>query len=654
MARLLKLRSSVIFWILSAYVLVLTGHFIYRAFNTREIDRESRGFLLQHALRVTKPLLRDNRARELGSYLREAVSSGLIDHYELELRGRATDRQGKGPARRPVLSEPLSVVDGWVWGRAETADGALYMASGVGWQARVAKAWSEEWARLPADFVFLALTCLLSLLFQSTGGRARAAQAPAEARESKRSRLRRQEKARDEIEHSEFEGVFGRAFFGKQAELVGKLEGGAFFAAVEELYADCAMVLARYDGKMHSVHGNELLFFFAEGDGPTQARMALAAARDMERLASKRGFSLASALSYGPLRGAHLQSGFALFGPPLEQTAELIQCLLAQKRHAIWVAEPMVRLAQPHARFDAQVIDGRKNLGYALAGQGELRKIIDHCKEGRVSELAFHRSDDAVAAVLRALCDDTDWSRESFVATVGELRQVECRRFGAEVTETYRSLLSAEMLRKDSYRLSSVLALAPHLLSRRTVDRPFEKLFLQAAALKDKRVRANAIDIFTRLFPEREVPELRPHIKDEDGRVSANAMVKAACERFDEKLIARLEERLREGTVGHVAAALYAMGEIAHYYRRHDPALLATKTSFMRIFDHIATWVQHPNPMIQRQALLAAHKLQNQAVDARIQQLFSSCEDPELLKLFAATYGWRKERRSHIEPAKAA
>lgn len=264
-------------------------------------------------------------------------------------------------------------------------------------------------------------------------------------------------------------------------------------------------------------------------------------------------------------------------------------------------------------------------------------------RDGTFSALAYHRGDGELTEVLRALATGAPWERDTFVGVLSELRRVSCRRCGPGVVDAYRALLAAELARKDTYRLSSVVALAPALLQRGVIDRSLERLFLQAVAVKDRRVRANAVELFTRFYPEREIPELRPLIRDEDNRVSANALIKAACERFDEKVIGRLDERLRSGSVAHVASALHAMGEIAVYYRKHDPLFLGTKLSFLRLFDGVPAWANHPNTMIRRQALIAARKLESAPVDARIRELFATCVDPELVGLFASIYGWRKD-----------
>lgn len=638
-----RVRQNPLSWILAGYISLWFAHWLLTALPGGETVREQRGFALQHVLRMSRPLLEGDHARELTRYLRDAQATGLVDYFQFDHNGKL-ETAGQVPGRRPVLTEAVSEDDGWVWGRAEGRETTLRLASGYGWRTRLALAFRREVTRFPFDLLFVAFATAICFLFQARARR-QAARGAIESgslrREAKRAKAQRTEATR-KTEIGEFDGVCGRTSLLNQAELAGG-DPEKFFAFLEEFYADCSAVLARYQGKLHGVHGHELLFYFHENNAQYETRLALAAARDLEALAARHGFRLGTALAHGHLHGAHLLSGFALFGTPVEETADLIQALATQKESAIWCAESLLRHAGAHATFRALPHGARKLSAKVAEVSASIEPALAAARNGNFAELAFHRGDAALAAVFLALGSEPGWERDVYVGAVTELRRVPCRRCGPDVVEAYRALLSAELARKDTYRLSAVVALAAAVLGRAAVDRPMERLFLQAVAVKDRRVRANAVELFTKFFPERELPELRSLIRDEDNRVSANALIKAACERFDEKVILRLEERVRGGSVAHVASALHAMGEIAVYYRKHDPLFLGTKHSFLRLFENLPGLASHPNTMIRRQALIAAHKLQSDPLDARLRELFAGATDPELLGLFASIYHWRKD-----------
>ena len=122
---------------------------------------------------------------------------------------------------------------------------------------------------------------------------------------------------------------------------------------------------------------------------------------------------------------------------------------------------------------------------FAKMGDATLPRFYDEARA--VGFRAVEISDNTVPL--------TDAQRDRYVAVVNELRRVPCRRCGPPVVEFYRALLAAELARKDTYRLSSIVALASALLSPALVDQGLEKLFFQAVAIKDRRVRANAVEL---------------------------------------------------------------------------------------------------------------------------------------------------------------
>jgi hypothetical protein len=643
-----RVRQSLVFWMVLGYGALLAAHVAATVFPGAEAFRERRGFALQHVLRVSRPLLQAGHGKELVRYLHDAQSTGLVDYFEVaETRGHG-ESAGRVPPSRPVLTDAVSETsDGWVWGRGESADTTLRIASGTGWRTRLETALDSELARLPFDAFFLLFACALGFFYQ---GRARRQAAQGVVEISSRREARRAKTPRAEAparakapETGDFAGVCGRTSILNHAELAA--DPANFFAALEDFYADCSAIVGRYRGKLHGVHGHELLFYFSEKDSRLDACLALAAARDFEEIAARRGFRLGTGLAQGRLHGGYLVAGFALFGAPVEESAELVLAAAGAKESIVLVDDHLAATANGFASFRAPPAGSRRQHARALVSTEAVGAAIERARgSGSFEALALHRGDAALASILTSLAvEGKNWERDHYVGAVSELRRVTCRRCGPAVVDAYRALLTAELARKDTYRLSSVVALASTLLHRAVIDRALERLFLQAVAVKDRRVRANAVELFTKFFPEREIPELRSLIRDEDNRVSANALVKAACERFDERVIAKIEERVRGGSVAHVASALHAMGEIALYYRKHDPLFLGTKLSFLRLFDGVPANLGHPNTMIRRQALVAAHKLQSEALDARLRELFATCQDPELLGLFATVYGWRKE-----------
>jgi class 3 adenylate cyclase len=638
------MQGRLILWLLLAYALMLTGQALFSAFAPREQERESRRFYLQHAQRLAQPLLREGRGREAVNYLTEAVSTGMIDYFRWEAAGKSPLSRGSEPPVRPVISEGQGQAEGWLWGKVDVNDGTLWVASDLSWKAHLLTALKMESGRLAADVVFLVVACLSVLLYAQSQRAAR----PMEPLGRKAPASGRNQPTAPSIQGpvplpEEIQGACGRTALANYSELAASCKREDFFAALDSFFTACGATIGRYHGKVHAVQGHEILYYLPGADGKRQARLALALARDLESLAEKHGFRLATGLAHGLLHGGHVFSTFTLLGSPIEETSELLTLSNGPGKNVIWVTDAFAALCGPAAKFRSVPVEGRLPSRQTLFKQNDVESALELARHGDTSELAFHRGDAALLYVLQSLAGYPAWERENYMKVLGELGRFPCLGVGEAVVEAYRRLLQQAVDARDSYRLASVLSLAPHLLERRKIDANLEKLFFSAITVKDRRVRANAVALFTAFFPERPIPELRSLVQDEDNRVSANALVKAALERFDDKVIARIDQRVRGGSVAHVASALFALGEIAAYYRKHDPLFLGTKTSFLRIFLEVPVWVQHPNPMIRRQALHAAHKLQDEELDAKLRLVFEETQEEELTELFASIYGWRKK-----------
>src|SRR5687768_15709733 len=82
-----------------AYGLAVAVNLFCQTFTGVERTREARGFQLQHALRFSRPLIKDGRTRELSQYLQDARRTGMLEYYEFE-NGDRREVGGTGPERR--------------------------------------------------------------------------------------------------------------------------------------------------------------------------------------------------------------------------------------------------------------------------------------------------------------------------------------------------------------------------------------------------------------------------------------------------------------------------------------------------------------------------------------------------------------------------
>lgn len=594
------------------------GFFLWEVFGNSRQFEERRTQELRHQLRLSQDLLEKEKGRELVEALRHGLRTGDIDFFGWKQEGKWVSFEGHEAA------EPFSTLEGQVSRSGDAmvtkvTFGAkeLVLGSFVGWRARADEVVSQRLAYLAKDILFFALALIMmSIFFFQELARAfmpkpvvqRDWQSPRPKFEPKILR----EKNRTQKHSGTFASLQIPSSFEVNTEEKAKELDHALFVATD--------LAERYGGVMveHGCTGGSFLF--------EEANLALAAARDWKSLNDASVF-----VTQGSTYPA--ASGRPHYGADLARGIKRLSALDLEP--GIWLSH---KIEAGHFRQEP-----RSGLFQAVPVL-TLKAALDHAREGEASGLVFFRRDEDIIAVLEDL-QSGNWKREFFLRALCSLRSFQCSTESKTLATAYMNLLRKELKEKDSYRLSSVLALAAHLFHPKAISRELEKTFLEVLALPDRRTKANSIEVFIHFFPEREIPALRPYLKDIDNRISANALVKAALERFDDQVVRKIEERLNGGSVAHVASALYAVGEIALYYQRTDPLYLGTKLSFLKIFDMVPVWASHPNPMVGRQALIAAKKLGDPSLNRKLEKVFQANKDASLEELFGTVYGWRKQEK---------
>lgn len=574
-----------------------------------------------HLGNAAKALLLDGKASEARAMLVEAVKSGQLRHFSLRQEEILVESAG---AEAPgALAEEMETA-------ISAGPYALRLVGEWSWQQKM----QPMLGGLVEDLVFLVVAAAVAL-----GAYSQRKKRPQKKSAVRILRAGPEPKAAPAApapvpEQSEaFECTLLRVQIGSPdsreaalLEIMPLLEGAG---------KEARAVAARYAGQIVSAGGHEITCYFRDqGDGHS-ALLALSAARDLRSFLKHRTGKIG--VQYGLAHGfARLvvqgQGGERqLLGAPFLELGRL-----AAEPGQILVTERVAKCASPTVKFKTRVG------AIAYAQHAPLAEVLERAERGIFAELDGYHQDEHLLALLESLAEKP---HEMFVGVVGQLRHFAFRGCGPEVAAAFKKLLRAELERNHTFRLSSFLALSTSFFSKDTVDQDLYACFLEALAHPERRVKSNAIEIFIHLYPEQEVPGLRACAKSTDHRISANALIKMALERFDEKIVRSLYGRVRGGSVAHVASALFALGEIALHYRAQNPNYLRTKLSFLRLFEEIPFWVKHPNTMVRRQALLAAKKLADPQLDEKLRKLHAECEDPELLALFSATLGWTKASR---------
>jgi hypothetical protein len=589
------------------------GRFTYclgrAAFHKSEEVRSER-LRIGRLAGAARVLLEEGRAAEAQALLRRAEKAGTIQFYVLRREDKVVTAGGNAAAGTLTTK---------VDSRVEAGPFTLALGVRWSWPARL-RAVAVEVAE---ELLFLALAGA-ALLLTGAGVR-RLRRRPRNANSVRilrelrpdRPALRRTEAKVPPAESEAFECTLLR------------MRAGA--AIPESALAEILDLAGRYGGELAGGGGPELICFFRDGGDGHSAITALGAARDLRECFQPQKIGARYALAHGFARLVPDGAGAErkLVGAPFLEVGRL-----TAEPGQIVVTERVAKFAVPAAKFKT-----REGL-VVYGGHAPIADVLERARRSRVfAELDGFHADPHLAEILATL---RGAETEFFLGVGQQLRRFSYQRCSAEARESFKAVLREELRRQETFRLSSLIALAPCFFARETVDEETYALFLEALASPDRRVKSNTIELFIALYPNDEVAELKSYAKSGDHRISANVLIKQALERLDERIVRTLYGRVRGGSVAHVASAFFAIGEIAERYGARDPAALKAKASFLRLFAEIPFWVKHPNPMVRRQALGAARKLGNPELDQKLRAIFDETGDQELLALFANIYQWRK------------
>lgn len=615
--RLFLLRFSLVLW--SFFLLYTSGFLAFEIVRPDEALETRRRLDLEQQTRQAQDFVARHREADLVESLRHSLRQGRLDYFAWKENGRLLSAEGKVPPAEVIPDGQVIQQGSLLLTRVEAGPASLEFGVDVGWRARAMRIWEHE--RLPwvKDYALLAfsLGLILYVFFRDLakasygGGGGWRSERPRPAPKSLRQELA--PTAEPELSPA---GLYGAITFALP------LGQGSQAETLKEKYELTRRILKRYGAELISVEREIFLASF-----PADSAAAGAAARDLAREGAAVSMAAGDAelVSLGSLRTA--------MGPAW---AGILSALRSPSFGRVRMAPNGPALTMPLFReqggWQEPVVDVQGAIALARGGDPDFLKYFRHDQDLRAVLLSFANQ---------------EWETPALLPAVGALRSFQCPDGGSSaLAEAYALFLAKELSEGDRYRLGVTLALSTHLLAPAAVSPALEALFLKAVASPDLRTKANAIEVFIHFFPEREFPELKAYVRDGDNRLSAIALIKAALEHFDDKVIRLLETRIKGGSVAHVASALYAYGEIAAHYRRLDPHYLSTKEPFLALSELLPNLARHPNPMVRRQALQAARKLGNAKVDERLRLVFEGCEEEEIRELFATIYGWRKEEQS--------
>ena len=413
----------------------------------------------------------------------------------------------------------------------------------------------------------------------------------------------------------------------------------AFMATINEFFTGVAHIASRYNGYIYEFIGDEVLLYFRDQDHVNSAGMALTALRDINALAERfhertteeqgYGFRVKSSLAQGTLRFGPLVDGFSLAGNPLIETVRMLSHVHEKSLNTILFGEGV----------RGQVVDlcVYREMGVVmLKGLQAQRRLfsyehhvplVHHLRQGDAKSLqltSFYRSD-------LELCEILEFIRTNYeiveIQTAHELlkvlRAARVTQDSAELRVAYVALLE-KLLEKGEgdenekgLRLAaSLLTVAASLFTRESFRGHLRETLLRCARLKlppsaerrPHRVVANAVDVFTVLDPKAAEGIFNELLEQNDNRIAANALLKAAKLSWGAKPARALQTLLRTGSPYFKASALFALGEIARHLDDLDKVSFRADGRLQKLIDESLLLLRHPNEMVRRQAFRSAIK----------------------------------------------
>ncbi len=419
-----------------------------------------------------------------------------------------------------------------------------------------------------------------------------------------------------------------------------------FTSTINDFFTDVTHVVGRYGGLVHEFIGDEVIYYFKDEDVGNSVAAALSAIRDINEIAThynrktlqERGyaFTVKSSFAHGSIQFRRFVNGFNLAGAVLIETVRILSHVVEKNGNVVVF----------NSRHNERIRDFVSVAPYAkvhLKGYQDEQDLSVYQQHKPLAELLaafptsfeairFYRSDSDLVHIIQWMATRAAKGQQSAaLRMVSLLRDVRVTKSDLSIPITLAEWIEGLLSRNDRIEgkerdlhlqvLSAALKLMENLVPRENFDERLEGICRQAAANPNRRVIANALDVLTAMKSTAEPEFSRRLLQHEDNRVAANALVHEGSRGITPLVLKRLRKMLSSKEERFVASALYALGEISIHHKSRDPVYYQTQVDLLAMVAAIPVYVSHANEMIRKQALVAARKINDETVLARIAEL---------------------------------
>lgn len=413
-----------------------------------------------------------------------------------------------------------------------------------------------------------------------------------------------------------------------------------FAATINEFFTEASHIIGRYRGLVHEFIGDEVIFYFKNESVGDSVAAAFSAIRDINAVASelnkmtlqKRGypFTVKSSFAKGRLRYGRFVNGYGIAGPILIETVRILSHVHEKGGNAIVFDErhlPSIEMLAISSSYGSVKLKGfaqEKNL-FSCVAHHELSEVLrfttqslHNIAQEKLDVISHYRSDsDLVQTIEWIRGHAREIGTVSLHRMVGNLRSIQLTKtnglpqlallnwLNVMVTNIEEGKHDLELSRKV---LSATIRLVENLVPLNEFSQDFSSVLHRAAALKDRRIVSNALDVLTMFQGDSDRSLAERLAKASDNRVAANALVHEGLRSISPFVVKKLAKMLRAPSPAKTASALYAIGEIARHHREADIVYLHTHVDFQKLVGAVPELVLHQNESVRRQALIAAKK----------------------------------------------
>lgn len=401
-----------------------------------------------------------------------------------------------------------------------------------------------------------------------------------------------------------------------------------FMTSINDFFVGVTHLVSRYNGSVYEFVGDEVLFYFKDDEHESSSATAIAALRDIHKLAMKLSetteengyaFRIKSSVAHGLLRFGPLVDAYALAGPPLIESVRMLSHVHEKSENTVLFDESMSDVVTDLCRSHRHQVVMLKGLTGArtLATLEAYTPLSLHLRQDGSKNLKFatyYRDDEDICEILKFVNESYgNVASAELNALVSMFRKYTVAKASLEIRRAYVDCLATlsrahDNNEKDVYLYASLVSAANHILTAKEWSGEVRNAMYGCLSHPNRRVVANALDIFATFEPEAGEKIFADLAKSGDNRIEANSLIKEAKRGWKKKTAQWLKTMLNAPTPYSKASALYALGEIAKHFKETDEVAFSSDSDLQSLLEMIPKLTEHANAMVRRQALSALGK----------------------------------------------